>query len=410
MKPINFSIGLSAVFNFFSKGAQHRPGAYLCRVGEMPHALVRRGTRLRTLLAILGAASLSAAPNPPIILDASGVANLRIETVEVDERDFETTVFAIGRIEEIPSHHSVLSSRVPGRVLSLNVFEGDSVAAGDIVATIETRQIGDPPPQVELRAPQGGVVVTSHIRLGQPVQPDAELMDISDRSSMWAVAKIPENEAARVKVGSQAHIRVPALGASTFEAKLIRFGVNADRGAGAVEGIFLIENKDGKLRPGMRAEFSVVLERRANVLAVPRKSIQGDPSNRVVFVKDFDLPNAFLRVPIVIGERNDRFVEVLSGLFPGDEVVTQGSYSLGFAGSGQGISLKEALDAAHGHEHNEDGSELTEADKAKQAASAEEGHAHEGADTLSRPLMIYAAVLTLLFLVVLQRLWNQRRA
>ena len=56
------------------------------------------------------------------------------------------------------------------------------------------------------------------------------------------ISKIPENEAAHVKVGSHAHIKVPALGESTFKATLVRFGVNADRGAGAVEGIFLIDN------------------------------------------------------------------------------------------------------------------------------------------------------------------------
>ena len=360
-------------------------------------------------LSLLSVTSTSAAPEAPIILDETGVTNLRLQTVEVEERDFETTVFAIGRIEEIPSKHSVLSSRVAGRVIGLHAFEGDVIAAGDVVATVETRQIGDPPPQVELKAPQGGLVVQSHLRLGQPVQPDVELMDISDRSSMWAVAKIPENEAAHVQVGSHAHINVPALGASKFEATLVRFGVNADRGAGAVEGIFLIENPEGKLRPGMRAEFAVVLDSRADVLAVPREAIQGDPANRVVFVKDFDLPNAFIRMPVVIGERNDRFVEVLSGLFPGDEVVTQGSYSLGFVDGGSGTSLKDALDAAHGHEHNEDGSEMGDVEE---ETEAEHDHAHEGEGeaTLSRPLMIYAGVLTLLFLVAAQRLWNQRRA
>ncbi|MGJ8651915.1 MAG: efflux RND transporter periplasmic adaptor subunit [Opitutaceae bacterium] len=420
MKQSNFSIGVSAVYNFFSEVVQHHLGVHLRGVVETSLAFVRRETRLRypfsptlsTLcVSLFSVASLSAATNPPIILDESGVANLRIQTVVVEERDFETTVFAIGRIEEIPARHSVLSSRVAGRVLSLNAFEGDTVTAGDVVATIETRQIGNPPPQVQLKAPQGGLVVTSHLRLGQPVQPDIELMDFSDRSMVWAVAKIPENEASRVQVGSHARIHVPALGASSFNATLVRFGVNADRDAGAVEGIFLIDNADGKLRPGMRAEFAVVLETRANILAVPREAIQGDPANRVVFVKDFDLPNAFIRVPLVVGERNDRYVEVISGLFPGDEVVTQGSYSLGFAGGGQSISLKEALDAAHGHEHNEDGSELSDADKAKQA-EPEEGHDHDGgeAHTLSRPLMIYAAVITLLFIVVLQRQRNQRSA
>ena len=98
-------------------------------------------------------------------------------------------------------------------------------------------------------------------------------------------------------------------------------------------------------------------------MAVPREALQGDAANRIVFIKHAEVPNAFTRLPVQTGEQNDRYVEIIRGLFPGDEVVTKGSYSLSFA-SGTGMSLKEALDAAHGHEHNEDGSELTPEQKA----------------------------------------------
>jgi multidrug efflux pump subunit AcrA (membrane-fusion protein) len=332
-----------------------------------------------------------------------------LQTVEVEERDFETTVFAIGRIEEIPANQSVLSSRVAGRVIDLKVFVGDFVKAGEVIATVETRQLGNPPPSIDLKAPQSGLVINSHVRLGQPVQPDAEVMDISDRSQMWAVAKIPEQDAARVDIGSRARILVPALGQTTFEATLIRFGVNADRSAGAVEGIFLVSNIEGRLRPGMRAEFAVVLDSRPGVLAVPREALQGDPASRIVFIKDFDLPNAFIPVSVVIGQRNDRFVEVRSGLFPGDDVVTQGSYSLGFVGGGGAVSLKDALDAAHGHEHNDDGSEMT-ADKKLDEAEQDHEEGHEHAAGTSRTLMIYAAAITVLLFIAVQRLFNKRNA
>ena len=46
-----------------------------------------------------------------VILDKTAVANLKIQTELVEERDFESTVFAIGRIEEIPSGRSVVSTR-----------------------------------------------------------------------------------------------------------------------------------------------------------------------------------------------------------------------------------------------------------------------------------------------------------
>ena len=345
-----------------------------------------------------------------IILDEIAVKNLRIQTEEAEERDFETTVFAIGRIEEIPSSRSVLSSRIAGRVSALNAFEGDTVEAGEVLAVVESRQMGDPPPSVELKAPQSGLVVASHVRLGQPVEPSAELLDVSDRSKLWAVAKIPEQEAAQVAIGTAARIHIPALGDEVFEAELTRFGVEADREAGTIEAIFELDNADGKLRPGMRAEFSVVLDSQPFVLSVPRTAIQGDPASRVVFVKDYELPNAFIRVPVTLGGENDAYVEVLNGVFPGDEVVTQGSYALSFVGGGSGMSLKEALDAAHGHAHAEDGSELTEEDSAS-GDQDDHGHAEnaKGDGTLSKPLMTYAGVVTLFALITTQMLLKRRQ-
>ena len=351
---------------------------------------------------------VSNAPTPPIILDEVAVKNLRLELVEVEERPFETTVIAIGRIEDIPANRSVVSSRIAGRVTALHVFEGDTVDRGQIVATVESRLIGDPPPSIDLTASGSGLVISSHVRLGQPVEPAVELMDISDRSTMWAVAKIPEQEAAQVQAGTLAHIRIPALGDGVVEAKLVRFGVDADRQAGTIEGIFELDNSEGRLLPGMRGEFFIVLSARDRVLSVPREAIQGNPANRVVFVKSFELPNTFVRSSVILGEQNDDYVEVVSGLFPGDLVVTRGSYSLGFVIEGSGISLKEALDAAHGHEHNEDGSEITPEQKAAERAKIDQ--AQRTTETKSnKALLIYATVVTLLFVIMAQLLWRKSK-
>jgi multidrug efflux pump subunit AcrA (membrane-fusion protein) len=343
-----------------------------------------------------------------IILDENGVKNLRIEIEPVEEQAFETTVFAIGRLEEAPDSRSVLSSRISGRAVKVNAFLGDHVTKGDILVEVESRQPGSPPPVIPLKATQSGLVIESHVKVGQPVEPDAELLDISDRSVMWAVAKIPEKEAANVKIGSPARIRIPALGGKAIEAKVKRFGIAADRQAGTVEGIFELPNQGGELQPGMRAEFSIIVGSREGVMAVPRAALQGDPANRVVFVKDFDLPNAFVKAPVVVGEQNDGYIEIVSGLFPGDEVVTQGSYSLGFAGGGS-ISLKEALDAAHGHEHNEDGSEMTPEQKAAEEGGGD-GQGGGGDSGMIRMLQIYAVAITLLFIIVAQLYWRNRKA
>ena len=95
-------------------------------------------------------------PSNTIVLKETGVKNLRIQTTTVESRAFESTVFAIGRIEEIPVNHSVLSSRIAGRVVAIHAFEGDYVTKGQLLVEVESRQPGNPPPTIELRAAQDG--------------------------------------------------------------------------------------------------------------------------------------------------------------------------------------------------------------------------------------------------------------
>lgn len=322
--------------------------------------------------------SIAFAADKPVLLDEAGVQSLGIETVEAAEVTFEETTFALGRIEEIPENHAVLSSRIPGRVVGIDVREGDTVTAGQTLVKVESRQPGDPPPVIDLKAPINGLVLESHVRLGEPVEPEKELLDISDLSEVHAIARVPEHQTSKLPPGTTATIRISALGDQPLEGKLIRFGTIADRERATIDAIFLVKNPGLRLRPGMRAEFEIVTARNENVLTIPKEAIQGDPSNRHVFVKDFNIPNAFLRSPVKTGRANGSQVEILSGVFPGDLVVTRGSYALGFVGSGSGVSLKEALDAAHGHEHNEDGSEMTAAQKAARASGG--GHDHDDHD------------------------------
>jgi hypothetical protein len=225
---------------------------------------------------------------------------------------------------------------------------------------------------------------------------------------MLAIARVPEHQAAKLAPGSKAHIRVSALGDQALDGEMIRFGTSADRESGTIDAVFKVANPGLRMRPDMRAEFSIVISGRKNVLAVPRAALQGDASKRYVYVKHFDLPNAFIKTAVEVGEMNDRFAEITGGIFPADEVVTQGAYSLSFAGGGS-VSLKEALDAAHGHEHAEDGSELTPEKKAQMAAAkrAASGLPPENAGGGANPKWMYIS--GVLFLLLLASLFTKKR-
>lgn len=354
-------------------------------------------------------ASVEAAMTPEevantVILTETGEKNLKIETVDVEEAEFEETAFALGRIEAVPERRSVVSSRISGRVTELKATLGTMVDEGAEVVRLESRQPGDPPPSIGLKAPSSGLITESMARLGEPVDPDKALLEITDLSEVFAVARVPEHVAGKLKPGSLAHIIVAALPEEKFEGTLLRFGTAADKASGTIAAIFLLPNPSLTLRPDMRAEFSIVLGKREGVMSVPRIAVQGDVLNRTVFRRHYDetLKHTFVRVAVEVGATNDRFVEVTNGLLAGDEVVTTGAYSLGFAGKGS-VSLKEALDNAHGHEHNEDGSEMTAAQKAAGNKSGE-AHAHgEGFSTLTIFSLASNGLLLVLLVVAMLR-------
>lgn len=305
-----------------------------------------------------------------VILDTVSAENLGIETEVVERRDFREALFALGRIQAKPGGHAFVSSRVAGRLVDVPAHEGDFIKAGDPVAIVESRQPGNPPPRLTLHAPISGLVVKSLQHLGEPVVPEIPILEIVDLSEAYAVAKIPEDKVSWIKSNTPSDIKVAAYPDRIMKGTWERFGTMADASNATLDAYFRIRDPGKNIRPNMRTEFTLHINTKKDVMAVPKEALQGNSFQPFVFVKDFELPNAFLKAPVVTGTQNDSHVEILKGLFPGDEVVTRGAYPLAFAGNG-GISLKEALDAAHGHEHNEDGSEMTAAQKATKASGTD---------------------------------------
>ena len=96
--------------------------------------------------------------------------------------------------------------------------------------------------------------------------------------------------------------------------------------------------------PGIRVRTEPVTERGIIVL-VPRQAV----SNGYVFVKDYDIPNAFLRQKVKLGKIQNNLIEVKVGLFPGDEVVVRNVEELCKLLESPEISPREVLDLFHGH-------------------------------------------------------------
>ncbi|HSP41403.1 MAG TPA: efflux RND transporter periplasmic adaptor subunit, partial [Luteolibacter sp.] len=261
---------------------------------------------MKSLLYLLTAAllltriSFAAVAVEPVILTEQGVRNLGLETVVVEEADFELTNFALGRTEAIPENRSVLSSRIPGRVAETNLVIGSYVTKGEKLVLLESRQPGDPPPTVWLTAPADGTVISVNTSLGAPVEPSDRLAEFADLKTIYLIATVPQAIAGKIRQGTQAKVRFPIRPNKQYIATLLKFaacpcpdpacalgqdvstrsesGESADLNTAGV--IFTIDNPDNQLRPGMNAECSIVMEKREGVLSVPREAVHGGPANR----------------------------------------------------------------------------------------------------------------------------------
>ncbi len=321
-----------------------------------------------------GAEEKLPAGSAPIVLDVQAVKNLRLTQEEIAPRDFTRTVFALGRIEVLPENRAVVSSRIDGRAVTVRAKPDQQVRAGDVLLAVESRQPGEPPPQVALAAPKSGVLAAVNVAEGQPVSPADSLVEIVDLTEVQATARVPEHFAGRLRPGQEARIRVAGFPEEIFAAELAYLGTQVESESATLAAVFRVKNPGWRLRPGMRAEFSIVTEKRADVLAVPLAAVQGTGGNRHVYVNMPGLENAFVKTPVVVGERNDTAVEILEGLKSGQRVVARGAYALESAGGGT-VSLKAALDAAHGHSHAEDGSELQDGEGNSSAGADDHDHA-----------------------------------
>jgi multidrug efflux pump subunit AcrA (membrane-fusion protein) len=286
----------------------------------------------------------------PIRLTRTIVANLDLQTTEVELRPLEKVFPALGVVEPEPGRVAAVTSRVAGRVTKLAVVEGQRLKAGDLLLEVESRVVADPPPRLRLTAPMDGVVLERNVTPGGAVEPDKVLLMLADLSELDVVAQVQEGRIPSVKPGQRVRIRALAHPDETFVGRVKATAATLSRANGTLRVFVRVDNPAGRLLPGMRAQLSFVTEESETAVLVPREAVLGENGDFFVFRQIMTAPFAYERTPVILGLSDDRFIEVIEGVLPGDRVVTRGNYQLQFAG---GTAAK--IDDDHGHSHGPGG-------------------------------------------------------
>lgn len=196
--------------------------------------------------------------------------------------------------------------------------------AGEIQATIDRKQI---------RAPFAGTLGIRQINLGQYLTAGDPVVPLQSLDPVYVDFSVPQQEVGRLAAGAEVLVTPDGLG-TEIRGRVTAVNSVVDEATRNVRVQATFRNPDGRLHPGMFVEVRVDLGTSDPVIALPAPAIAYAPyGNSVFVVADMPGPDGATYLGVeqrfvkVGGGRGDQ-IAVLSGLEPGEEVVTSGVFKL----------------------------------------------------------------------------------
>lgn len=258
------------------------------------------------------------------------------ENILVKEKISSRSEFEIARSMMQKDRASLDSLRIERNTLikvyqqRLSVY---GAAPGVINRVLSTKKIY---PYVTLSSNKNGVVLERKANPGELVEKDKELFSVANLSTIWLVGYAFEKDAPLLHVGENV---VGSLeeedNNSSVKGILSYVSPILDTESKTLEVRADISNPKFEIKPNMYAEM-VVKTGKARKLAVPNDAIEkyGDYNFAFVKIKPF----LYEERKVTLGQKNEKYSEVISGLKEGEEVVTEGAFSL----LGESIKIQEA--------------------------------------------------------------------
>jgi membrane fusion protein (multidrug efflux system) len=196
---------------------------------------------------------------------------------------------------------------------------------GEIGAIIERKQI---------RAPFSGVLGIRQVNLGQYLEGGAAIVPLQSLDPVHVNFSVPQQQVGAMRVGGEVQVMAEGLGAEPLTGRITAINSVVDEATRNVEVQATFDNPGGRLRPGMFVEAQVRTGETASILVLPASAISYAPYGDSVFVvSEMKRPDgtAYKGVRqqfVKLGATRGDQVAIVSGLQPGDEVVTSGAFKL----------------------------------------------------------------------------------
>jgi multidrug efflux pump subunit AcrA (membrane-fusion protein) len=269
-----------------------------------------------------------AAGNGPIVLSEEAEKNLDLRVAEAAVQAIEKTIKASGAVQAIPGSRETVASKLEGRVVDLKASLGQAKRKGEVLAILESRQLAETPVRVPVTAPRDGRVVKLNVIKGDAVEVGSSLLEIADYKEVYAVARVYESQIGKIAKGMAGRVYSPAYKNREMDSRVEMIGSEVNPQSRTVDVWLRVKNPGEQLKINMTVNVYFLADKEDESIVVPRSAVLGTGGERFVFTAE---GNRYTRTPVATGIENDKWIEIIEGVTPGDSVVTQGNYQLQFA-------------------------------------------------------------------------------
>ena len=301
----------------FNEQALTRIGASVTGRVTQINAQLGNDVKKGDTLALINSSELS--NSQLAYLKARSEKEFHRRTVQRAKTLFEADVISAAELQRRESEYEVASAQTRAaqdqlRVLGVNLKAMEELATTGAIDSVAS-----------VMATIKGVVVERNVTTGQVVQPADVLFTVADLSRVWAVAQVPEQQVAQVKVGQSVRIEVPALENEKLIGKLIYVGQTVNPESRTVLVRTELDNTSGRLKPSMLASMLIESTPTKRVV-VPITAIVREQDADYVFIEE--KPGSFRLKPVRLSSEHNGQRVVLDGLSQGMRIVSDGAFHL----------------------------------------------------------------------------------
>ena len=233
----------------------------------------------------------------------------------------------------------------------------------------------------EIRSPIDGVVTDRPLYEGDLANANQPILIVMNTSRLIAKAHIPQSEAAVLKVGNPAEVKIPGLD-EPIKGHVSLVSPALDPGSTTIEVWVEASKPDPALKPGMSVELSMTAKMVKDALVIPTAAVfkNSEGADYVLLAGSDEKAH---QKTVRLGIRNSDLTQIASGINPGDPVITTGGYAVP-----EGTQIKiekpaaDEKDAADKDEKaagkDDKAGEVKKPNKAKEKAAPSKKSAPEG--------------------------------